>query len=152
MDDKDFLIDKINYNHISNEKWIKHIHEVDDKAISLCQKTFCHILNAHHIWNSRLMNQPLKYGVWDIHPVDQWTFLNDQLTQQSIEIVHDKKPKDVVQYANSSGLKYENLLEEIVYHIVNHGTYHRGQLSLQLSLEGIESFSTDYIFYSQKSI
>lgn len=150
MEDKDFLIDKINYNHFSNEQWSRHIDKIGEKAHSLCQKTFSHILNAHHIWNSRLINNSIKYGVWEIHPLDQWTFLNDQLTQQSIEIIQDRSLQEIIKYSSTSGQEYKNSVAEIIYHIVNHGTYHRGQLSLELSLQGIESFSTDYIFYSRE--
>jgi uncharacterized damage-inducible protein DinB len=36
---------------------------------------------------------------------------------------------------------------ELVTHIANHGTYHRGQVSAILNQQGQKGFPTDYIFY-----
>lgn len=36
---------------------------------------------------------------------------------------------------------------DIVRHIVNHGTYHRGNLSAMLRQQGLNGIPTDYVFY-----
>lgn len=152
MDVREFLENKLSYNHSANEQWINHIHQLEKQAVILCQKRLSHIFNAHHIWNQRILEQPSKYGIWDIHPQDNWLFINDQLTQQTCDILRDNAIQEVVTYKSTSGQAYRNTVGEIIYHLINHSTYHRGQLSLILSNAGYTSLSSDYIYYSRVSI
>ncbi|MBP1916329.1 putative damage-inducible protein DinB [Lederbergia galactosidilyticus] len=43
--------------------------------------------------------------------------------------------------------RLETQLSEIIQHVVNHGTYHRGNLTAMLRQQGYPSVPTDYIFY-----
>jgi len=36
---------------------------------------------------------------------------------------------------------------EIVHHVVNHGTYHRGNIAAMLRQLGYSSIPTDFVFY-----
>ncbi len=38
-------------------------------------------------------------------------------------------------------------LSELVQHVVNHGTYHRGNLTAMIHQQGYSSVPTDYVFY-----
>ena len=53
-----------------------------------------------------------------------------------------------------AGKAYSNTVEEIIYHVVNHGTFHRGQIVTMLRSNGIDKLagseelsSTDLISY-----
>lgn len=43
--------------------------------------------------------------------------------------------------------RLETYLSEIVQHLVNHGTYHRGNLTAMIRQQGYPSVPTDYIMY-----
>ncbi len=43
--------------------------------------------------------------------------------------------------------RLETQLSELVQHVVNHGTYHRGNFTTMLRQLGHQGASTDYIFY-----
>ncbi len=46
------------------------------------------------------------------------------------------------------GTAYFNSVEEIIMHVMNHGTYHRGQLITMLRMVGFTAVeSTDFIRY-----
>ncbi|MBE3554365.1 MAG: hypothetical protein IMW85_05085 [Thermicanus sp.] len=45
----------------------------------------------------------------------------------------------------SKGERFTNHLEEIIHHIVNHGTYHRGNIAAMVRQLGQTGVSTDYI-------
>ena len=54
--------------------------------------------------------------------------------------------QEVLVYKNMKGDPYENVVEEILYHLVNHGSYHRGQLVTMLRGAGVTQLvSTDLI-------
>ena len=67
------------------------------------------------------------------------------------EFLNGLHPEDfqrMIAYKNSKGDSYENLLEDILAHLINHGTHHRAQIGQQLKLAGLENLpNTDYIFY-----
>jgi uncharacterized damage-inducible protein DinB len=50
-------------------------------------------------------------------------------------------------YTNTKGERFRNSIREIVYHIVNHGTYHRGNIAAMIRQLGYQGVSTDYIYY-----
>ena len=43
--------------------------------------------------------------------------------------------------------RLETYLSELVQHVVNHGTYHRGNLTAMIRQQGYSSVPTDYVFY-----
>ncbi|MFC4075416.1 DinB family protein [Salinithrix halophila] len=43
--------------------------------------------------------------------------------------------------------RFETRLSELVKHVVNHGTYHRGNITSMLRQTGHPGVSTDYVFY-----
>ncbi|WP_347553065.1 DinB family protein (plasmid) [Pseudalkalibacillus hwajinpoensis] len=43
--------------------------------------------------------------------------------------------------------RLETYLSELVQHVVNHGTYHRGNLMAMIRQQGYSSVPTDYVFY-----
>lgn len=53
----------------------------------------------------------------------------------------------MVTYTNSAGEEFSNTVEELIIHLVNHGTYHRGNITSMLWSLGQKSVSTDYIYY-----
>ena len=56
----------------------------------------------------------------------------------------------VLPYKNMKGEAFEQEVKEIILHINNHGTYHRGQLVTMLRQLGAEKIpQTDYILYSR---
>ncbi len=61
--------------------------------------------------------------------------LNEQLLQQPVE------------YVNLHGERFSYPLVDQMRHLLNHSTYHRGQVTLQLRLLGKEPLATDYLLY-----
>jgi uncharacterized damage-inducible protein DinB len=57
-----------------------------------------------------------------------------------------------VTWGGSKGAVWQNTYEEIVRHVVNHGTYHRGQVASMLRQLGVKPRSTDLIFFSRRKV
>ena len=69
--------------------------------------------------------------------------------EHSLELVQNKDFSEKIAYTNSSGQNYANTVQEILFHIINHSTYHRGQIMSLLKNNGVEPITTDYIFYKR---
>ncbi|KFF01567.1 DinB family protein [Chryseobacterium luteum] len=145
---KEKLIDLFEYTYHFNNEMIKIISEnilkPDDKTISLIN----HTLNAQQIWNSRILNEK-SFEVWQINPFGNLNEINHQNYLKSVQIVENSDLDQKLTYQNSRGAKFENSIFEMLFHAINHSTYHRGQINAQLKQNGIEPVLTDYIFYKR---
>jgi uncharacterized damage-inducible protein DinB len=64
-------------------------------------------------------------------------------------IESQKSFRHILKYRNYVGDYYENDVEQIMIHLVNHGSYHRGQIALLMRQKGYEPINTDYITYER---
>ncbi|WP_336687471.1 DinB family protein [Chryseobacterium bernardetii] len=145
---KEKLIDLFEYTYHFNAEMIKVIAEsralVDDKTISLIN----HTLNAQQIWNARILGET-TFEVWQINPFESLVEINHTNFLKSIDIIRNFDPDQRIEYQNSRGTKFENTIFEMLFHAVNHSTYHRGQINSLLKQSGLTPLLTDYIFYKR---
>ncbi len=119
--------------------------------------TVQHLLGAERIWWQRF--QPAENIIIPKQAVSDATFfeLSKQLQQQDKEWagwVAEKSEQDLqgeLQYRNLKGEPFQQPVWEILLHLFNHGTYHRGQLVTMLRQLGVDSIPpTDFILWSRK--
>ena len=122
----------------------------DKKSLPvLSLKLISHILNAHHIWNSRIVGKKSIFGVWELQPVSLFNEINLQNHKDSQFILEEYNTEDVIYYQNSKGDFFNNSVGDILFHIINHSTYHRGQIAMDFRQNAIEPLLSDYIFYKR---
>ena len=144
---KSFFIDKFEYNHFSNKKIIELIQNNPEVYSEKAKTLIAHTLNAQNIWDNRVMGLKPVQGVWDVFEISMLQKLNTVNHEESIQIISEFDLKSEINYKNFSGDSFSNSLENILFHIINHGTYHRGQLISELKLNGATPIATDFIFY-----
>jgi len=136
------------YNHHSNQKVLKlvleHREEVSEKTINLVN----HILNAHQIWNARILGE-VEFGVWQNHSWEMLWELNTENYENTHKILTERDINTIIDYTTSSGKPFSNSIKDILFHLINHSTYHRAQIATELKNSGIEPENTDYIFYKR---
>ena len=145
---KENFQDYLEYNQHFNRSLIQNYLENkmiwSEKSKSLLN----HILNAHQIWNARIFNDN-QFEVWQINSEDLLLKINSENFSDSYKILEKRELNDIVNYKNSKGTKFENSIQEILFHFINHSTYHRGQIAMLLKETGLEPLNTDYIFYKR---
>jgi uncharacterized damage-inducible protein DinB len=73
---------------------------------------------------------------------------NDTLTTLWIDLIHKQDPASMmIEYKNFEGQVFTTLLSDIITHVVNHGSYHRGQISRLIRESGGIPPATDYIVF-----
>nr|MBP6578031.1 damage-inducible protein DinB [Chryseobacterium sp.] len=90
-----------------------------------------------------------QFEVWQINSEDLLLKINSENFSNSYKILEKRELNDIVNYKNSKGTKFENSIQEILFHFINHSTYHRGQIAMLLKETGLEPLNTDYIFYKR---
>lgn len=120
---------------------------IDAKSVALLS----HILNAHHIWNNRILGRKTEYGVWDNHAIDSFAAIDLRNHDETRDILATGNLANEIAYRTTAGKPFVNTIRDTLFHVINHSTYHRGQLALLFRQNGIEPLPTDYIRYSPTS-
>ncbi len=117
-------------------------------------KTLEHILAAQWIWLKRL-NGVSPTAMFDGHECktlyelrERWS-INDLELIAFIETMQEDDLAREIKYRNLAGEEFMFRQNDIMHHVCNHSTYHRGQavtLMRQLGAEGVE---TDMISFSE---
>jgi len=149
---KNHFIKLFNYDRLENEKILNVIIEAGEpeKPVQL----MAHLLTAQQIWLNRLQNLPAPVmPLWP--PLGQrQENLKAIITSNSvawIDYLHNLTAPDfekTIDYKSMRGDEFRNRLDDIITHVINHGTHHRAQIGQIVKLAGHENLpGTDYILY-----
>ncbi len=120
-----------------------------DKIPAKGQLLFSHMHNAHHIWNMRIQSQSTLYEVWQEHPIMDLKSIDQVNFEETLQIMDMYALEKVIDYTNSAGTAFANKVSDILFHIINHSTYHRGQIALLFRQHGLDPLPSDYIFFKR---
>ena len=113
---------------------------------------YAHILGSEHTWLSRINGTTQQLAIWPNLSLDQcervaagnvagFRTLLARLTGDALE--------QPVTYRNSAGDQFTSTLEEILTHVMMHGSYHRGQVASLIRAGGDTPAPTDFIFFAR---
>jgi uncharacterized damage-inducible protein DinB len=123
-------------------------------SFSSIRKTVFHVYGAQKLWLKRLDGTSLPA----FPPYDSLDFpaALDALVETSVQIATlaesctEEALQKSVTYKNLAGQQFTNPVSEILMHVANHGSYHRGQLITMLRQLGYSTlFATDYIAFTR---
>jgi len=147
---KTFLNKFFQYNFEMNENIIQEYFHFQNIEVGKVKQLFDHILNAHNIWNNRILEKP-AFKVWEKHGLDKLKGINENNFHQSLFIIENLDLQEKVEYNNSIGNRYSNTIEDMLMHVVNHSSYHRGQIALLCRQNEIKPLVSDYIFHVREN-
>ncbi|MBX2977088.1 MAG: hypothetical protein KF721_13230 [Ignavibacteriaceae bacterium] len=124
----------------------------EEKIVSL----FSHILKAEDVWLKRILNiEPETQNFNLPFVIDELqNCLNEvsSLADNFILSLTEEKLTNLIEYSNLQGKKFSNRISDILIHVFNHATYHRGQIAQLFRKEELRAPITDYIvFIREKS-
>ncbi|MGH9455373.1 MAG: DinB family protein [Terriglobia bacterium] len=110
-----------------------------------------HIVGAHRIWLER-------FNASTSGPAEPWPKMSVEECGAAIRELHSawrdllsrmtpEKLAGDVSYRNSKGVEFKNPVADVLTHLVNHSSYHRGQVATAVRQAGGKPASTDYIVY-----
>lgn len=138
------------FTHTMNERCIDAILRHEDSVPDRVHALLCHVLNAQHIWLSRITGVPAEFEPWEMHLVDAYALLNNRNLEQTNAVLESEDASRTVHYANTVGQSFSNTVGDILFHVVNHGTHHRAQIASLLRSVGVLPPVMDFIAYKRK--
>ena len=147
---KSYFIKLYQYNEWANLRVLGALEKqavADEKVLSL----FSHLLSAQFLWLHRIKDlPPPDVQLWKTYSLAQLRTMATEGARQWNDFIASTENFDrILKYKNYVGDYYENNVEHIMMHLVNHGTYHRGQIALLLRQKGFEPVNTDFITYDR---
>ena len=153
MEIKKHYIKLLEYNDWANQRALDSILKtelIDQRAIRL----FSHIIASQKIWLSRVANKgDNPVSPWEEYSLDICGLLSKQIHEDWIKFVEENSEEKLlsqINYKNSQGNVFKNKTVDILTHVINHSTYHRGQIASIVKASGGIPAISDYIFYKRE--
>lgn len=113
-----------------------------------------HIVAASEVWLSRVDREAPApdelFPRWGLGECEERAEAVGLAWRERIGGWTDTRLHQPVRYTSTEGAAYQSRLHEILTHVVNHATYHRGQIAVDLRGVGREAPSTDYIALTRR--
>ena len=148
------------FNEWANNRFVQVIKGLSEEqfsseiksSFSSIRDTLGHIVGAEWIWLRRWLGEnPSSLPDWLDKP-DLETLLNKLSEVESerknfLGGPNDESLQKIISYRNLKGEPHKRILQNLFQHVVNHSTYHRGQLTTLLrQLDSIPP-ATDFVLF-----
>jgi uncharacterized damage-inducible protein DinB len=156
--DLDTVRELFRYNTWANTQVLDRVEHLDPGRLVRAvggsfpsvQATLTHILWAEWFWLERWQgSSPTTVFAPDEFPSlsslrDRWAQVH---TEQSrfLQSLDSERLQRVLRYTNLKGETWEYPLWQQIYHLLNHSSYHRGQVTTLLRLLDAQPRTTDYL-------
>ena len=112
--------------------------------------TLVHILWAEWIWLMRWQRTSPKaiFNPADFPSLSLLQARWAEVERDQTDFTHsvsDESLQTVIAYINTNGEEWKYPLGQMMQHVVNHSTYHRGQVTTMLRQLGVEPTQTDFL-------
>jgi uncharacterized damage-inducible protein DinB len=150
MEIQNFFKELFEYNLYSNREIITLFKDNERIISEKSLKLLNHILNAHQIWNERILGENISCEVWGIRPLQNLKEINQNNYSKTLQILKTADLNITIDYKTSKGIHFSNSVRDMIFHVINHSTYHRAQIASDIKVSGIEPLNSDYIFFKRK--
>lgn len=118
--------------------------------------TLVHMVGAEKMWLSRWAGIPDRTylnaaDVGSLHELKEiWERVGHD-TAKLLSTLNDKKLQETITYTIAKGDTYTNLYWQTLQHVVDHSTYHRGQVITLMRQLGVKPPSTGLIVFYRET-
>lgn len=151
------LIQILHYDLWANKKILTHVknlpedifHQEMDSVFPTIAETIYHIFRGQRIWIKRCIPgievDETTTAFTDIEQAEKCLTEMNNVLVKAVQDNYDRL--DTIEYTTDSGELRTYRFEDIIYHLVNHGSYHRGNIASMIRDSGFAGTSTDYIVF-----
>jgi len=149
---KKHFLDLLHYDVWANRRLLITITEngiTSDRILSIMS----HVLSAQLIWLNRIVGLgTAPFPVWEKYNLVELESMTEESNERWLKFISEYKLEtfdEIIRYQNTGGTNFENSLQDIITHVLNHSAHHRGQLAMLLRDEGIDPPANDFIIFKR---
>ena len=147
------------YNTWANRRVLEACRALDPSTFSRLssgsfgsiKETLAHIAWAEWLWLERWQHRSPKKAslpeASDLPSIERIMGETARGQQSFVAQLSDERLSERISYLNIKDERWEYTLGQMLQHVVNHSTYHRGQVVTLLRQAGANAVSTDYLLY-----
>ncbi len=148
---KSYFLELFEYNKWANELVHETLQPLDPKP----EKPllwFSHIVAAELLWFNRLSPGSKKIPLWETVALTELRQLQFNADNAWLKWIrkYDGAWDAPLSYKNTGGEHFITPIYQILAHVVNHGTHHRGMIVASLRDARVEPPQLDLIFYTRR--
>lgn len=158
-------IQEYNYHKWANDKIFNHLKKLPSEAysnevksvFSSIKEVLIHMYQVDGMWLSVMSGKPFSETMSVIKELkqksadpslDELINLYEEVNKQYQSFFADRNDLDEpIEIEHPTFGKLNTRVSDLIKHVVNHGTYHRGNITAMLRQQGHAGAPTDYIFY-----
>ena len=160
---KEQLLNYTHYNLWANKRLCDFLAQAEEEkmnqeivsSFTSIRKTVFHVYGAQSLWLQRLGGvSPSAFPSYETKTSSETLGALLETSQQIIDYVNSHSEEELqkeIEYKNIAGNKFHSKICDIIQHVVNHATYHRGQVITILRQVGYTKlFDSDYIVFCRE--
>jgi uncharacterized damage-inducible protein DinB len=161
---KELFVQYATYNTWANSQLLATIETLTDEqqhaeiksSFSSLYKTVLHLLDAESIWWQRIKLQekitvPSENFTGDIKELSSLLSQQNRQWQEWVSNLNENGLQHEFIYMNSKKERFKQPVFQMLLHLFNHGTYHRGQIVTMLRQVGVEKIpATDFMVWGRR--
>ncbi|NRA68301.1 MAG: DinB family protein [Pseudobacteriovorax sp.] len=152
------LVSQLNYKSWCNQRLYSFLQKKSEDTLTAkhkisfgsIQSTLHHVMLMDEVWKHRILGQDTdldtrvpQSAVSFADLMSGQRKLDSWFVQYSCEASQQELSR-LVSFRFIGGDPYEMTVSDILFHVVNHGSYHRGHVVAILNLAGDQPLPTDY--------
>lgn len=163
MEDLQDIQELLAYNRWAHDLFFDAIEALPEGAVDrslgssfpTIRATLAHLVGADLIWMTRWeAGDPVLPPGWEERSVAELRESLDEVRARQDAFVAGLEPTDLdreLHYHDRAGEPHVSTFRHMLVHVVNHATYHRGQLATLLRQVDVIPPSTDFIRYTRRA-
>ncbi|MBI4666110.1 MAG: DinB family protein [Nitrospinae bacterium] len=141
------------YNAAANRRTLGSL-PINGSEHERAYKVIGHAVNVERLWLNRLEHGE-KAKAPEMFPILTKNELEETIDENSMDFsrilagMGSDGLSRIVDYVTTEGDQKQSAAGDILFHVINHSTYHRGQVALLLGSGGGHAAVTDYIAFAR---
>ena len=117
------------------------------------EKTMAHVIGVEKLWLMRMNGiESPAFEHFDVETpekaIEAFMLLHAEMELYMASLTEEQW-QETLKFKNMRGDEFENTREEMLFTVINHGTYHRGQVTSFLRQFGKEGIALDYLYFKK---
>lgn len=161
METRDVIRAFYDYNEWANNRLLSTCGKLTPEQFSQPQgvswgsieANLAHIVAAQVNWMSRWRTGRNRQATTEVQAITGLDNIRREFDKSHAELrefiagLSDDRLAQPLAYTDSRGNAYERVLWQLMLHVANHGTYHRGEIAMALTALGHNPGDLDYVYF-----